>query len=118
MKRMSHIKAMSSPAPTATPFRAHSSGLSIAITALATLCTPCVSIRLRASGASSTDCSTDRSMPEQKAFPAPVSTTTRTPSSSVAARSASAQSSIMSSVKAFLRRGLSSVIVAMASATS
>ena len=56
-----------------------------------------------------------RSAPAQKPRPAPVSTTTRTSPSSRASSSACAHSRSMTSVKAFMRSGRLSVIVAMPS---
>jgi len=93
-------------------------GLSRSATARATWCTPSVSIRLRASGVGSIALRTARSIPEQKAPPAPVSTITLTASSAAAVRSASAQASIISKVNAFLTAGRLSVIVSIASSTS
>src|SRR5687768_14108893 len=70
-----------------------------------------------AKGCSPTASRTERSIPAQKASPAPVSTTTRTDGSVRAERSASAHSLIISSVNAFFARGRLSRIVAMPSAT-
>src|SRR5579884_3664137 len=115
---MSHISAMSIPAPTATPFTAAITGLSSSSIAYATRWMRSVRLRLTSSGSDPRALNAPRSTPEQKPSPAPVRISARTSGSVRASRTTSAQVSIISSVNAFLRSGRLSRMVPTPSATS
>ena len=115
---MSHISAMSMPAPTAVPFTAAITGLSRSSSAYATRWMRSVSADFSANGPPACALNSSRSTPEQNASPAPVTTTTRTAGSVRAERSTSAQSSIIANVNAFFTSGRLSRIVPIPSATS
>src|SRR5690348_1405333 len=108
------MSARSRPAPVAAPLIAAITGLSSASIASGTLCTCSSSSRLRSSGVRSPRfLISPMSPPLQKALPAPVMITTETASFVRHSVNAAAQASSISQVKAFMRSGRLSVIVAI-----
>src|SRR5262245_41880721 len=116
--RMSHITHMPIPAPTARPFTIAITGLSICSSCLGTRWTPSQRPFLPSSAVGSPCRIRPTSPPEQNARPAPVTSTTFTPSSAWASASEPAQAVIMSAVKALSLSGRLSVIVATLALTS
>src|SRR5215472_17471169 len=117
--RRSAMSARSRPAPVAAPLMAAMTGLSSASSASGILCTWPSSSVLRSIGVRSPRfCISPMSPPLQNALPAPVTITTETVSLLLHSTSASAQASIISQVKAFMRSGRLSVMVAIPSAIS